>query len=115
MNVICLTGRVKDDPVRKDTKHGVLAQWVLAVDGRDREWITVEVWGRLAGTCATHLCAGRRISVSGELRSKQWNNRDGARQKTWFVKGTDVTFLDPPPNQTAPDAPARIVLDKVDS
>ncbi len=99
MNVVALTGRVTDDPVRKDTTNGVVAEWVLAIDGKQREWITVEVWGRLAGTCAAHLAAGRRISVSGSLHTKKWNDATGTRHERWYIKGNDVTFLDPPPNK----------------
>ncbi len=110
MNVVALTGRVIDDPVRKDTTKGVVAEWVLAVDGKQREWITVEVWGRLAGTCAAHLVAGRRISVSGALHTKKWNDASGARQERWYVKVSDVTFLDQPPNKaTCPAAPEQAV------
>jgi len=89
---------VKDDPVRKDTRNGVVAEWAIAIDGKHREWIGIEVWGHLAGTCAQHLRAGRRIAVTGSLRTKQWNDRDGNRQRIWFCKANDVTFLDPPPS-----------------
>lgn len=104
MNVISLTGRVHDTPVRKDTRNGVVTELVLAIDGKKREWIMVQAWGRLAGTCAQHLSTGRRIAVTGELRSRKWIGTDGASNKVWFVQGTDVTFLDPPPTKPVPDA-----------
>lgn len=100
MNVVTFTGRVKDDPVRKETRSGVVAEWVLGIDGKHREWITVEVWGHLAGTCSAHLRAGRRIAVTGSLRTRQWNDREGNRQRVWFCKGSDVTFLDAPISAT---------------
>ncbi len=108
MNVVTFTGRVKDDPVRKDTKHGVVAEWVLAVDGKNREWISVEAWGRLAGTCASYLRAGRRVAVTGELHTKQWNDSDGTRHKTWYVQGRDVTFLDSPTDNTPEPSSSKV-------
>lgn len=100
MNVISLSGRVHDTPVRKDTKDGVVTELVLAIDGKNRQWIMVEAWGRLAGTCAQHLTTGRRIAVTGELRSRRWISVDGASNKSWFVRGNDVTFLDSPPTKS---------------
>ena len=58
MNCLNLTGRLTNDPVRRDTSHGVVAVFRLAVDDRThRLWIDVETWGRLAGIVAAHLTA----------------------------------------------------------
>jgi single-strand DNA-binding protein len=101
MNVLALTGRLHGDPARKDTGSGVVCEWVLAVDGKPRLWITVETWGHLAGRCAQHLTAGRHIAVSGTLRTKQWVDAAGTRRERWYLRADHVTFLDPPANLQA--------------
>ena len=96
MNVLTLTGRLGSDPVRRDTSNGVVCEFRLAVDGRPRIWITVETWGQLAGTCARHLRAGRRVAVTGTLAHQQFVTRAGEKAERWYARARDVTFLDHP-------------------
>ncbi len=96
MNALTLTGRLGDDPVRRDTTKGVVCEFRLAVHGRPRLWITVVVWGHLAGLCAQHLSAGRTVAVSGSLVHDQFIARDGDRAERWFCKASQITFLDWP-------------------
>ena len=96
MNILCLTGRVADQPVRRDTNKGVVCEFRLAAHGRPRLWITVVTWGHLAGVCAQHARPGRAIAVTGELRHDQYTTRGGERAERWYCKAADVTFLGPP-------------------
>ena len=65
MNVVTLTGRLHNDPARRETSKGVVTTFRLAVDAnRHRLWIDIETWGQLAGT-ATHLTKGRHVAVTG--------------------------------------------------
>lgn len=104
MNVIMLTGRLHNDPVRRDTPHhGVVAEFRLAVrrEPRHRLWIDVESWGQLAGTVAAHLTKGRHVAVTGELRHTSYHGRDGQRHDDWKVHADRITFLDSPPPDRA--------------
>ena len=96
MNVLTVTGRLADDPVRRETSKGVVCEFRLAVDGRPRLHLTVQAWGHLAGRCAQHLVAGRRVGITGTLRHEQWVTRAGERADRWYTRATDVTFLDRP-------------------
>lgn len=96
MNVLTLTGRLGDDPVRRDTTKGVVCEFRLAVHGRPRLWITVVAWGHLAGSCAHHLTAGRTVAVTGTLMHDQYVTRGGERAERWYCKAYDITFLDRP-------------------
>jgi len=96
MNVLTVTGRLADDPVRRETPKGVVCEFRLAVDGRPRLHLTVQAWGHLAGRCAQHLAAGRHVGVTGTLRHEQWITRAGERADRWYTRATDVTFLDRP-------------------
>lgn len=96
MNLVALTGRLADEPDRRDTTNGVVCSFRLAVDGKPRLWITIDTWGRLAGTCAQHLHNGRRVAVTGALVHDQYVTRTGDRADRWYVRANDITFLDPP-------------------
>jgi single-strand DNA-binding protein len=95
MNIFCLTGRVAEQPVRRDTNKGVVCEFRLAAHGRPRLWITIVTWGHLAGVCAQHLRAGRTVAVTGALHHDQYTNRAGERSERWYCKAADVTFLGP--------------------
>ena len=94
MNVLTVTGRLTSEPARRDTPKGVVCELALAVDGRPRLWIPVEIWGQLAGRCAQHLHSGRRVAVSGPLICQEYVNRTGERATKWFCRANQVTFLD---------------------
>ena len=96
MNILCLTGRVADQPVRRDTPKGVVCEFRLAAHGHPRLWITVVSWGHLAGVCAQHLHTGRPVAVTGALHRDQYTTRTGERAERWYCKATDVTFVGPP-------------------
>ena len=96
MNVLTITGRLTADPVRRDTAKGVVCEFRVAVDGRPRLWLGVEAWGHLAGRCAQHLHAGRRVAVTGALLCEQYTTRTGERATRWLCRATGVTFLDRP-------------------
>jgi single-stranded DNA-binding protein len=96
MNVLTVTGRLTTDPVRRDTAKGVVCELALAVDGRPRLWLPVEMWGQLAGRCAQHLHSGRRVAVSGPLLCQEYVTRAGERATRWLCRANSVTFLDRP-------------------
>ena len=52
--------------------------------------------GHLAGTVAAHLTARRHVPVTGSLAHSQWTDRHGTRIERWFIRATQVTFLDRP-------------------
>jgi single-strand DNA-binding protein len=96
VNVLSLTGRLTADPVRRETSRGVVCEFRVAVDGRPRLWIGIEAWGQLAGRCAHHLRAGRRVAITGALVAEEYTSRAGDRLTRWYVRASTVTFLDRP-------------------
>lgn len=96
MNALTVTGRLADQPVRRDTPNGVVCEFRVAVDGRPRLYLAVQAWGHLAGRCAQHLTSGRQVGVTGQLRHEQWITRSGERAERWFARASEITFLDRP-------------------
>jgi single-strand DNA-binding protein len=96
MNSVNLTGRLVNDPSRRDTHRGVVATFRLAVDGRPRMWIDVETWGHLAGTVATYLRARRHVAVTGRLAYHEYHDRTGHKQAAFRVIADRIEFLESP-------------------
>jgi single-stranded DNA-binding protein len=103
MNVLTVTGRLTAEPVRRDTTKGVVCEFRLAVDHKPRLWLTVQTWGNVAGRCAQHLYAGRRVAISGPLLCDEYE-RNGTRHTRWYAKATTVTYLDTPTRVDGADA-----------
>jgi single-stranded DNA-binding protein len=109
MNVLTVTGRLVDDPVRRETTKGVVCEFRLAVADRPRLYLTVQTWGHLAGRCAQHLTTGRHVGVTGNLRHDQWITRSGERADRWYARANEVAFLDQPSDaDDATDTAAEI-------
>ena len=105
MNSVNLTGRLVDDPVRRDTSNGVVAEFRLAVDGRPRRlWITVETWGHQAGVVAAHLSARRHVAVTGRLQQDEYQDRHGIKQTRYRIVAHGVDFLDQPSTSASHEA-----------
>lgn len=98
MNHITITGRVQEDPVRKEANGSVLCTFRLA-SGRTgsktgRLWIDIETWGTLAGVCYQHLRKGRTIIVAGRLTQKQWADpASGEKRSRLVVAASEVDFV----------------------
>jgi single-stranded DNA-binding protein len=108
MNSVNLTGRLVNEPSRRDTHRGVVATFRLAVDGRPRMWIDVEAWGHLAGTVATYLRARRYVAVTGRLAHDEYHDREGCKQTRYKVLVDRLAFLDGPHDDATP-SPANPV------
>ena len=103
MNVVALTGRLTNDPVRRDTKAGVVAEFRLAVDARPRLFIDIETWGPTAGKATAHLRKGRRVGVSGSLVCDEWHDQSGEKRSKVKVRVREITYLDVPRGSDSDD------------
>lgn len=96
MNSVNVTGRLLNDPVRRDTTRGVVAEFRLTVDGRTTVRIDIETWGHVAGAVATHLVAGRHVAVSGRWAQREYHDRDHNKRHRDYVIADRLTYLDRP-------------------
>jgi len=44
------------------------------------EWVTVAVFGPLAGICEQYLRKGSKVFISGKMQTRKWNDKDGAEK-----------------------------------
>jgi len=73
------------------------------------EWHRVVVWGKTAETVAEHLDVGRFVLVEGQLRTREYADKDGARRFVTEVHARPgpraVIFLDGKRDRIEPPPP----------
>jgi single-strand DNA-binding protein len=104
VNKVILIGNLGRDPELRYTQSGqAVANFTLATTerfpGKDgerqerTEWHRVVAWGRTAELCAQYLSKGRSVYVEGRLQTREWENREGQKQRTTEVVALTVQFL----------------------
>lgn len=105
LNQVALIGRLVRDPELRYTGSGTaVASMRIAVDGagdRDEDgtyragFFDVEVWKDQAENCAQYLGKGSQCGVTGRLKFREWEARDGSGKRNKVeVVATSVQFLD---------------------
>ncbi len=92
VNKVILVGRLGRDPEVRVTGSGVtVATFSLATDSAIRrsgqcetetEWHRIVAYDRVAEVCRDHLAKGALIYLEGRLKTREWENREGRKQKT---------------------------------
>jgi single-strand DNA-binding protein len=72
--------------------------WNKREGGREErtEWHRIVAWGRTAELCAQYLSKGRTVYVEGRLQTREWENREGQKQKSTEIVALTVQFLGSP-------------------
>lgn len=60
---------------------------------KETEWVNIQVWGKTAEACNTHLSKGSRVFVEGRLKTRSWDT-DGQKHYKTEVIANQVIFLD---------------------
>ena len=116
VNKVILIGNLGRDPELRYTQGGqAVASFSIATTEsftkktgeRDErtEWHRIVAWGRTAELCAQYLAKGRSVYIEGRLQTREWENKEGQKQRTTEVVAQTVQFLGGPRGQGA--APAR--------
>lgn len=107
VNKVILIGNLGADPEKRVTSTGqVVTNFNIATTERwnDKsgqkqertEWHRIVVWGQQAENCAQYLSKGRPVYVEGNLRTRQWDDKDGIKRYTTEVVAQRVQFLGSP-------------------
>lgn len=108
MNIVMLTGRLTDAPELKTTNSGIsVISARLAVDGgygdkKTVDFIPVVFWRGIADTVAKYCTKGSKLTVSGSLKSRSYEDRNGAKRTVYEV---NVNELELPPRELTPRTP----------
>src|SRR4051794_26857535 len=104
VNKVILVGNLGRDPEVRYTPGGqAVANFTVATNdswtdkaGQKQErteWHRIVVWAKLAELCGEYLSKGRQVYVEGRLQTREWTNKEGAKQYTTEVVANQVVFL----------------------
>ena len=104
VNKVILIGHLGRDPEVRYTPGGqAVATFSVATNdnwtdksGQKQErteWHKVVAWGKTAELCGEYLSMGRQVYLEGRLQTREWTNREGAKQYPTEVVANQVVFL----------------------
>jgi single-strand DNA-binding protein len=98
MNSVTLIGNLTRDPEMKENGDTKICQLRLAESNGSKSkegpvFIDVAAFGRQAETCGQYLSKGRQVAVSGRLRFREWDAKDGSKRSEHSVVADRVQFL----------------------
>jgi single-strand DNA-binding protein len=105
VNKVILIGNLGRDPELRYTPAGQpVANFSIATseswnkkDGSGREerteWHRIVAWGRTAELCAQYLSKGRTVYIEGRLQTREWENKEGQKQRTTEIVANTVQFI----------------------
>jgi single-strand DNA-binding protein len=105
LNKVLIIGTLGRDPEARQTSSGnTVVNISLATNERykdssgnwtDRvEWHRVVAFGTRAETMAKYLRKGSSVYIEGNLQTREWDNKDGQKQRTTEIVMRDFQFLD---------------------
>jgi single-strand DNA-binding protein len=105
VNKVIILGNLGRDPELRYTQGGQpVANFTIATneswnkkDGSGREerteWHRIVAWGRTAELCAQYLAKGRTVYIEGRLQTREWENKEGQKQRTTEIVAQTVQFI----------------------
>ena len=109
MNLAILTGRVGKTPDIKVFTDNKLAQFSLATgkkwkdkDGNPQErteWHNIVVNGKLADIVEKFVQKGSQISITGEIRYRDWDDKEGVKHYVTEIHAQSMELLGEKPKE----------------
>jgi single-strand DNA-binding protein len=96
MNTVTLIGTLTKDPEMRGNGETPVCQLRLADNSGPKDeplYINVAAFGRQAESCNTYLSKGRHVAVSGRLRFREWEGKDGVKRSEHTIAADRVDFL----------------------
>ena len=106
INNIVLSGRVANPELRTFASGSSVLRFRLAVDqytkgdGDSTFWIDVDVWNQKQAEALYKIVTkGMKVTVVGQLKYQEWENKNGEKQSKFSVNASSVDL--PPKNSKA--------------
>ncbi len=105
VNKAIIVGRLGADPELRFTPNGrAVANFNLATSSvwkdkssgerkEETQWHKIVVWGPQAETCSKYLQKGREVFVEGEIRTRNYEDKEGIKRYVTEIVARDVRFL----------------------
>lgn len=99
LNQVSLAGRLVANPEMRTTASGTsVATFRIAINRRMTEdtadFIPVVCWNKTAEFVDRYFTKGQAIFVSGELHSRQYEDKDGNKRTAYDVNAYQVEFVE---------------------
>lgn len=100
----------KTPDVKQTTNGKNVCTFTLAVNRRYKDadgkttadFFSVQAWGKLAEVCARYLDKGSKVFISGELRNRSYEAKDGSKRTVTEIIANEVEFLSPKAEPATP-------------
>ena len=104
LNKVLLIGNLGKDPEVRFTPSGkAVARFSIATsetwndqDGQKQErteWHNIVVWGKQGESCGQYLSKGRQVFIEGQIRNRQYDDKDGNKKYITEITAMRVQFL----------------------
>ena len=99
MNKVFLIGRLTKAPELKTTGSGIsVATFSIAVTRRakrdEADFLNIVTWRGLADNCGKYLSKGQQVAVTGEIRTRSYEAKDGSKRYITEIQADEVEFLE---------------------
>ena len=120
INKVILVGHLGRDPEMRYTQSEVaVCSFSLATSEtyRDRnsgekvtqtEWHNIILWRGLAETAGKYLRKGSQVYIEGKLRTRKWEDQNGATRYTTEVVADTMQMLDKRDSSSTPTQPTQV-------
>ena len=98
MNLLVVAGNIGSDAELRMTKAGKpVCGFSVAMDSgwgdnKKTNWVKCSIWGDRAEKLAPYLLKGGKVTVSGELSTSEWTNKDGELKTDLQLNVREVTL-----------------------
>jgi single-strand DNA-binding protein len=110
LNRVMLIGRLGADPEVRYTSGGSqVTNFTLATnefwtgpDGKREErteWHRIVAFGKLAEICGKYLNKGKQIYIGGKIRTRSWEDREGAKRYVTEIVAQEMKMLGVSPQE----------------
>ncbi len=104
VNRVILVGRLGKDPELSYLPSGQsVAKFSMATSRRykdktgewkeETEWHNIVAWAKLGELCTQHLKKGRQAYLEGQIRSRNWEDREGNKRTSVEIVADSVVPL----------------------
>jgi single-strand DNA-binding protein len=104
LNKVTLIGNLGADPETRflDSGQSVTSFSIATTksykdrDGqpkKDTQWHRISAWGKTGELCAKYLSKGRQVYLEGELRYREYTDKDGNKRTATDIFAQNVVFL----------------------
>lgn len=99
MNSVILSGRLTANPeLRRTTSGTAVCSFILAVDRRTKDdeadFPNIVAWKNTAEFASKYLEKGKKIIVEGELRTRNYEDKNGTKHKVTEIYANRIEFAD---------------------